>query len=342
MPGRLALLYAAGQGRRGNTTLVRQAAEALRRAGLQADVLIRHSKLGVHRLLPAMVDWQAMDLSQYHGVVAFNLPAACARHPKRYVLLLERQLQLYEWFGSNLSPLSHNSRDDRLRSLLISAENRCLSGALQVRTLSQTTADRLEYYLGIKAQPLRLPSPWRSHIQPGQAADYLLCPGGFTKRHRPHLLLALLRALPDSLPAVVLDLEGDGSRWSALSMEDKLRDRVQVLTAPDDTTLADVYGRALAVVALSLDDEQGYGVMNACYAQKPAYALDDCGAATEWIEPGITGAVCTSIDHMASRIRALIAAGRISPGMREAAGQRVAGLSFTPLVTELRKYMPGA
>ena len=103
-----------------------------------------------------------------------------------------------------------------------------------------------------------------------------------------------------------------------------------------DDDLVRRFAEALAVVYAPYDEDYGYVTLQAFLAGKPVITATDSGGVLEWVEDGVTGLVTDgSPAGIADAIDRLAADRSLAEKMGEAGRERVAGLSWEPVVARL-------
>ena len=241
--------------------------------------------------------WRLIDLSESNGrsidlVIATKFPSYFVRHPNKVTWLIHQYLAAYDLCGTPYGDFDHTERDVALRDLLMRLDRDMLGESVRLFTNARNTANRLERYNGLRAEPLYHPPRLASRLRPGPSGDYVL----FVGRLEPLKRLDLaLRALAAANPAIRLVVAGDGPLRNELertAQQIGVRDRVDFRGWVGDDLLVDLYAGALATVYAPFDEDYGYVTLESFLAHKPVITTSDAGGPLEFVEDDVNGFVC--------------------------------------------------
>jgi glycosyltransferase involved in cell wall biosynthesis len=115
-----------------------------------------------------------------------------------------------------------------------------------------------------------------------------------------------------------------------------LAERVELPGFVTDEQLVELYANALAVVYAPFDEDYGYVTLQAFSAGKPVVTSEDAGGVLEWVEDGVTGFVTDGTPAgLGAAVDRLVADPELAQRMGDKARERVADLSWEPVVTRL-------
>jgi len=241
--------------------------------------------------------WRLIDLSESNGrsidlVIATKFPSYFVRHPNKVTWLIHQYRAAYDLCGTPYGDFDHTERDVALRDRLMRLDRDMLGESVRLFTNARNTANRLERYNGLRAEPLYHPPRLASRLRPGPSGDYVL----FVGRLEPLKRLDLaLRALAPANPAIRLVVAGDGPLRNELertAQQIGVRDRVDFRGWVGDDLLVDLYAGALATVYAPFDEDYGYVTLESFLAHKPVITTSDAGGPLEFVEDDVNGFVC--------------------------------------------------
>ncbi|HEY8550152.1 MAG TPA: glycosyltransferase family 4 protein [Vicinamibacterales bacterium] len=277
---------------------VRELVRQLRLHGHQAELVsVPFKWYPKEEILAHAAAWRLLDLSESNGspidlAIGTKFPSYFVRHPNKVAWLIHQYRAAYELAGTEYSDFRHVEADVGLRERLITLDRQMLGECRRVFSNAQNTADRLERYNGVRAEPLYHPPRLAERIRSGPAGDYVLSVGRIESVKRVDLAV---RSLLHADPAVRLVVAGEGTQRAnteRVAHEIGVADRVSFLGAVDDETLLDLYAGALAVVYAPFDEDFGYVTLEAFLARKPVITAMDSGGPLEFVDDGVNGAVC--------------------------------------------------
>lgn len=276
---------------------VRELVRELRERGYTAELVsVPFKWYPKHEILPHAAAWRLLDLSESNGrpvdlVIASKFPTYFARHPRKVAWLIHQYRAAYELCGTEYSDFTHAESDVGLRDTLIRLDTQMLSECRAIFSNARNTAQRLETYNGLRAEPLYHPSRLAPQLRAGDAGDYVLSVGRIESVKRVDLIVEALARVA----SLRLAIAGDGTqRANVERMADAagVKDRVTFLGTVDDRQLIDLYAGALAVVYPPFDEDFGYVTLEAFLARKPVITCRDSGGPLEFVRDGVNGWIC--------------------------------------------------
>ena len=286
----------------GAELLVRSTVERLRAAGYETDrVSVPYKWYPKDEILAHAAAWRLLDLSESSGrsvdlVITTKFPTYFVRHPNKVAWLLHQHRAAYELCGTEYSDFAHTDLDVGLRERILALDREMLGECRRRYTISANTAQRLQRFNGVAAEPLYHPPPLADRLRHESYGSYVLSVGRLETLKRVDLAIDAMRHADEPLRLVVA---GDGTAAEALrrrAVEGGVADRVEFLGAVDDETLIDLYANALAVVYPPYDEDYGYVTLEAFLARKPVVTASDSGGPLEFVEHDVSGLVCDEPD----------------------------------------------
>jgi glycosyltransferase involved in cell wall biosynthesis len=308
---------------------------ALTDAGHRAELVRLPTAFDKVRVFDAALAWRLVPIDA-DLVVATNFPSYFVRHPRKVVWLLHQHRTAYDAVDAPWSDFGLDDASLEAQRLLAEWDNRALAEAEALFTTSAVVADRLARYNGLRAEPLYHPPPLFESLHPGTARDYVFCPSRLETNKRPGLLVEAMAHVPQPTRLV---LAGRGTLRPELDATVErlgLDERVELPGFVTDEQLVELYANALAVVYAPYDEDYGYVTLQAFCAGKPVVTSEDAGGVLEWVEDGVTGFVTDgTAAGLGAAVERLVADPGLAQRMGEKARERVADLSWEPVVNRL-------
>ena len=293
---------------------VRELVRELRTRGHLAELVsVPFKWYPKEEILPHAAAWRLLDLSESNGrpvdlVIASKFPSYFVRHPHKVAWLIHQYRAAYELCGTVYSDFTHTEQDVGLRDKIIRLDTQMLSECRAIFTNAKNTAQRLEKFNGLHAEPLYHPPRLAPRLRSGSYGNYVLSVGRIESVKRVDLIV---RAMAHVDPAVRLVIAGDGTQRENVertAVELDVHSRTTFLGAVDDDQLVELYADALAVVYPPFDEDFGYVTLEAFLARKPVITCHDSGGPNEFVIDGVNGrAVDPSADALAEAINDIAA-----------------------------------
>jgi glycosyltransferase involved in cell wall biosynthesis len=308
---------------------------ALIDAGHRAELVRLPTAFDKVRVFDAALAWRLVPIDA-DLVIATNFPSYFVRHPRKVVWLLHQHRTAYDAVDAPWSDYGLDDDSLEAQRLLAEWDARALGEAEALFTTSAVVADRLARYTGLAAEPLYHPPPLFESLHPGPARNYVFCPSRLETNKRPGLLVEAMAHVAAPTRFV---LAGRGTLQAELDATVKrvgLSERVELPGFVTDEQLVELYANALAVVYAPFDEDYGYVTLQAFSAGKPVVTSEDAGGVLEWVEDGVTGFVTDGTPAgLGAAVDRLVADPELAQRMGDKARERVADLSWGPVVTRL-------
>ena len=247
-------------------------------------------------LLAQAAAWRLLELtSNGHQpidlLIATRFPSYFARHPRKVAWVIHQHRTAYELAGTQYSAFEHTEADVAIRQKLMELDRRVLGECRRIFTNARNTANRLERFNGITAQPLYHPPPLADQLSPGSYGDYVLSVGRLETVKRPDLPI---RAMAHA-PRLRLVVVGEGSQRQAAERAAAaagVSDRVIFEGRAGGDRLVQLYRESRGVIYAPYDEDYGYVTLEAFLAAKPVITATDSGGTLEFVTDGDNGFVC--------------------------------------------------
>jgi glycosyltransferase involved in cell wall biosynthesis len=276
---------------------VRSLVAQLRARGYEAErVSVPFKWYPKDEILAHAAAWRLLDLTESNGtridrVIATKFPSYFVRHPAKVTWLIHQYRAAYELCGTPYSDFDHLEGDVALRAELLRLDTAMLAESRRVYTNARNTANRLERFNGVRAEPLYHPPQLADRLRPGPYGDYVLAVGRLETVKRAHLVIEAMAHVDRPVTLVVVGAGTQRAGTEALVERLGLGDRVRLAGAVDNETLLALYAGALSVVYAPFDEDFGYVTLEAFLARKPVVTASDSGGPLEFVEDGVNGAV---------------------------------------------------
>lgn len=249
------------------------------------------------RLLGAALAWRMLDLSMVNGqvidaVICTKYPTWAVRHPNKVLWLVHQHRQAYDLHGTQHTEFGPG--DGQLRESIFEIDRHGIGECVRRFAISENVAGRLRQFNGLEATALYPPVEdrdlWAERYDP-----YVLSISRIDPLKR---LDAIIEAWPLVDPSLTLKITSVGPDRPMLEQrvrELSLDDRVEFLGMVSDDELASLIRRSRAVYFAPIDEDYGYGAVEAMAAGKPVITAMDSGGVLEFVRDGETGTV-TELD----------------------------------------------
>jgi glycosyltransferase involved in cell wall biosynthesis len=321
---------------------VRELVRELRARGHLAELVsVPFKWYPKEEILPHAAAWRLLDLTESNGrpidlVITSKFPTYFVRHPNKVAWLIHQYRAAYELAGTVYSDFSHVEQDVGLRDKLIRLDTEMLGECRAVFTNAKNTAQRLERFNGVKAEPLYHPSRLAPRLRAGRYGDYILSVGRIESVKRVDLIVRAMTMADSGLRLVVA---GDGTQRENVERAAHamgVADRITFLGTVDDDQLIALYADALAVVYPPFDEDFGYVTLEAFLARKPVITCTDSGGPNEFVIDGVNGrSVEPEAEALASAINGIAADRGRAARMGDAGSTRAREITWDGVIEKL-------
>lgn len=229
-------------------------------------------------------------------VIALKFPAYCVPFENKKLWLLHQFRQAYDLWGTPFQDIPDTPEGQRIRDMIISADNHYLPQAQAIYTNSKIVASRLKKYNEIDADGVLYPPllhPEQFH--PGDFGDYFFYPSRVVASKRQIVAIEAMRYVKSPFKLVLAgnaDTAAYHTELQNLIEKWGLQDRVTMLGWISDAEKVRLMADAYAVLYLPYDeDSYGYVTLEAFQSHKPVIVFRDSGGTDEVMEHNINGLV---------------------------------------------------
>jgi glycosyltransferase involved in cell wall biosynthesis len=285
--------------------------------------------------------WRLLDLSESNGrpidlAIGTKFPSYFVRHPRKVAWLIHQYRAAYDLCGTVYSDFEHVEEDVGLRDRLVALDRQMLGECLRLFANARNTANRLQRFHGLTAEPLYHPPRLADRLRAGSQGDYVLSVGRIESVKRVDLLIRAMAHVDRPLRLVIA---GDGSQRPAmerLAVACGVADRVTFLGAVEDDALVALYADALAVLYPPFDEDFGYVTLEAFLAHTAVITASDSGGPLEFVEDGTNGFVRPPVpEAMAEAINLLVADRARATSLGEAGYDRARTITWDGVIDRL-------
>jgi glycosyltransferase involved in cell wall biosynthesis len=282
----------------GAERLVRQLAHQLTVRGYTSGIVSVpfkwHPK---EEILAHAAAWRLLDLSESNGrpidmVITTKFPSYFVRHPNKVTWLTHQHRAAYELCGTKYGDFDYTELDVALRERLFALDREMLLESRRLFAIARNVANRLEKFVGVRAEPVYHPPMLADRLRTGDYGSYILSVGRIESIKRVDLAVRAFRHVD---PGIRLVIVGEGTQRENVErvVEDAgVGDRVQFIGACSEEALIDLYAGALGVVYTPFDEDYGYVTLESFLSAKPVITASDSGGTLEFVEDGVNGFVC--------------------------------------------------
>jgi glycosyltransferase involved in cell wall biosynthesis len=151
---------------------------------------------------------------------------------------------------------------------------------------------RLQHYCGLQSKVLYHPPPDADRLYRGPYGDYLLVPGRINETKRQALVVEALANVRSAARVVMMwrpdrSEYGDMLRAKAVSFGSQVTWTGYV----SEEERLRLFAEARGVLFPPLDEDYGYGTLEAMLSGKAVLTCTDCGGALEFVANGDTGLI---------------------------------------------------
>jgi glycosyltransferase involved in cell wall biosynthesis len=253
-----------------------------------------------YEVINSALAWRFIDIEEVGGekidlVIGTKYPSYAVKHSNKIIWLFHQHRPAYdlkneaEYFGL-CNGLTENGEE--VSEIVKKIDNRALTEAKGVYTISKNVSERLKKYNGFDSQHLYPPPRFEDRFYCENYDDYILSVGRVAALKR---LQILINSLPYCDSKIKVLIAGTGNAVDELKMLTtslNMEDRVTFLGFVSDEEVLRLYANAFAVFFSPKNEDYGYITIESFMSKKPVITCDDSGGILEFVENGINGYVC--------------------------------------------------
>ena len=325
----------------GNEVLVEGLRDALLARGHKVEVVaLPYKWYPREQLVSSALAWRMLDITEANGqridvAICTKFPSYVVRHPCKVTWLVHQFRQAYDWFGTPFSDFTNSPEDVRIRRLITRMDTRTLSESKRIFTISRNVAERLRRYNGLEGTPLYPPLRSGLILEPGPYGDYIFSLSRLDAAKRLDLLVEAL-ALAPGVRGIIAGTGPDAEALKRRAARLGIADRVEFAGFVSDEQASHLYANARAVYFAPVDEDYGYGAVEALTAARPVITTNDSGGVLEFVEDGVTGLVAPPEPAaIAQAITRLMSNPDEAARLGSAGRERVKGITWDNVVDTL-------
>ncbi len=295
------------------------------------------------QLISSALAWRLVDITEANGqpidvAICTKWPSYAVKHPCKVTWLVHQFRQAYDWFGTPMSDFTNSPEDVRTRRMVIEMDRRTLSESRRIFTISRNVASRLRRFNGLEGTPLYPPVRAGLDLVPGPYGDYVLSLNRLDAAKRIDLLLDAL-ALAPNVRAVIAGTGPDADDLKRRASRLGISKRVEFVGFADDAEASRLYTSARAVYYAPVDEDYGYGAVEALQAARPVITASDSGGVLEFVEDGVTGLVTAPDPQAIARsLTRLASSAEEAERLGRAGRERVKDITWDKVVDALLAF----
>lgn len=286
--------------RGGAEVLIDRLKEAIFERGFSVDIVtLPFSAEPKSQLLGQMLSWRNLSLQNMSGrridmVIPTKFPTYFVNHPNKVVWLIHQHRQAYELVGTRYGDFSSSVEDEAVRSAILKGDVNTLAEARKIFTISDTVTRRVKDFLGLEAESLPPPLPWKLKQHEGEKGNYILSVGRLCSTKRTDMIIRALPYMEDSIRLKIVGTPDEPHYENYLKSEVQkhhVTNRVDFLGSVPEDTLLDLYANCLGVFYGPYDEDYGFVTYEAAKSGKPTVTTKDSGYVQEVVRKENLGIV---------------------------------------------------
>lgn len=297
------------------------------------------------QIVSSALAWRLVDITEADGrkidlAICTKWPSYVVKHPNKVTWLVHQFRQIYDWFGTPMSDFTGSADDVRVRRTLMDMDRKALSESKRIFTISRNVASRLKRFNGLEGTPLYPPLRSGLNLEAGQYGDYILSVNRLDAAKRIELLLAALPHAPGA-KAIIAGTGPEADNLKRKAHELGIAERVRFVGFAPDEEVSRLYANARAVYYAPIDEDYGYGTIEALAAARPVVTTSDSGGVLEFIEHEQSGLVSAPDPHaVGASISRLMGDTGVAEKMGVAGRARILNISWDVVVDSLLSVAP--
>jgi len=237
-----------------------------------------------------------LDAIEPDLVISHKFPSYFVPFPRKKLWLFHQFRQVYELWGTPYQDIPATPEGERIREMIIHADNTYLREAKEIYTNSKTVANRLKAFNDIEADAVLYPPLLKPEMFCcGECGNYFFYPSRITRSKRQAMAIQAMRYVKSDFklllagkadsPSYERELEQVIARFG-------LHNKVKLLGWISEEEKARLMANAYAALYLPYDeDSYGFVTLEAFYSSKPVLTFKDSGGIHEILINGSNGLI---------------------------------------------------
>lgn len=282
----------------GAEVLSHMLSEELKKRGNVVEVItIPFKWYPVQNIIDSILMSQLVDITDVNGIkidlmIGLKFPAYYIHHPNKTFWILHQHRQAYDLWGTSHGDLHNMENGIAVRDIINRLDNKYISQAPGVFTISKTTSDRLKNYNNIDSVPLYHPPMNHERLHSKSFGDYIFYPSRIDSIKRQLLLVEAAKYIKSPV-RIILAGNGDERVMTQIKeviTKNNLGNKVVLLGYIGEEEKIQLYSECLAVYFGPYQEDYGYITLEAFFSSKPVITHTDSGGPLEFVraETGFT------------------------------------------------------
>lgn len=244
--------------------------------------------------LSDMMDYMIkLRFNRVHGIkidllIALQYPVYYIPHDNKVVWLIHQHRPVYDLYDNTQASASLR----QLRQKCLTFDNKYMTSAKKIFTISHNVSQRLMQYNNISSIPLYHPPYGENEFYNEEPYDYVFYPSRIEHLKRQDLLIKAMARVRSPVKAIIAGDGGAQANAERLIAEYDLADRVKIIAfipLHERALLYKLYARSLAVFFGPRQEDYGYITLEAMLSAKPVITCVDSGGPLEFVMDNETG-----------------------------------------------------
>ena len=237
-----------------------------------------------------------LDIIEPDMVIAHKFPTYFIPYPRKKLWLFHQFRQAYELWGTPYQDIPNSPEGQRIREIIIQADNLYLREAQEIYTNSKIVSNRLKKNNNISANGVLYPPLLQPEMfQPGEFGNYFFYPSRITAGKRQAIAIEAMKYVRSEFTLLLAgspDTPEYGTKIEQMIAKFGVHDRVKMLGRISDEDKAHYMSNALGCLYLPYDeDSYGFVTLEAFQSHKPVIVFTDSGGTDEVVSHEFNGLV---------------------------------------------------
>ncbi len=280
----------------GGTFIVDSLCKNLQKAGHTTEVLKLPFCPNYATMLEQMLALQMLDVAD-HGecMIALRTPSYLISHPNKVVWFLHHHRGAYDLWDTPFQDIPNTPEGLKIRECIIKNDQRALSEAKAVFSISKRVSQRLQTFNGLRSEVIYPPLLDEEPFHAGDCGDYVFFPSRITLGKRQRLAVESMRYVKSKVKLVIAgmpDIASELEHIKHMVAEHGLESKVKIMDRwISSAEKVEMLSQSLGVLFLPFDEDYGYVTLEAFRSEKPVITCTDSGGPLEFVDHTITGLV---------------------------------------------------
>lgn len=283
--------------RGGAELLAEMLRDELIKRGHQADIItIPFKWYPESSILDSMMMGRCIDLTEVNGekidkVIAMKFPAFYVKHNNKVIWLLHQHRQAYDLWNTKYGDLHNMPDGEFVRNMIIKHDNKYISEANAIFTISHNTSNRLMKYNNINSEVLYHPPLNYEKMHCENYGDFIFYASRIDPIKRQRLLVEAAKYTKTNVKFIIA---GNGSKSEIdyinnFIIKSKLDSKIKMAGFISEEEKLNYYANCLAVYFGAYDEDYGYITLESFFSKKPVIVHHDSGGPLEFVSNDVNG-----------------------------------------------------